>query len=58
VLAFDRSGFVYKLPMIGMESKYAIKIANSFSELADRFENLIQESPKSNITKSIRKPPT
>jgi len=51
VLAFDRFGIVYKLPMIGMESRYAIKIANSFSELAARFEKRIQESYKSNLTR-------
>lgn len=39
VLAFDRSGVAYKLPMIGMESRCAIRIANTFSELATRFES-------------------
>ena len=38
VLAFDASGSVFLLPMIGMESKYAKRIAGSFAELAARFE--------------------
>jgi hypothetical protein len=38
VLAFDVSGAVFMLPLIGMEAQYATKIASSFRELADRFE--------------------
>jgi hypothetical protein len=38
VLAFDESGAVFMLPMIGMEPQYAIRIADSFVELAARFE--------------------
>ena len=38
LLAFDDVGCVYKLPFIGMEPRYAIKIANSWNELAQRLE--------------------
>jgi hypothetical protein len=38
VLAFDASGAVYMLPLIGMEPRCALKVAKSFSELAARFE--------------------
>jgi hypothetical protein len=38
ILAFDVSGAVYKLPLIGMEPGVAIKLAGSFTELASRFE--------------------
>jgi hypothetical protein len=38
VLAFDSSGAVFLLPMIGMESRYARKVSSSFAELAARFE--------------------
>ena len=38
VLAFDASGTVYMLPLIGMEPRYAVKVANSFGELVARFE--------------------
>jgi hypothetical protein len=38
VLAFDVTGAVYMLPLIGMEPKYAIKIADSFAEFAETFE--------------------
>jgi len=38
VLAFDASGTVYMLPLIGMEPDQAIKVASTFSELAVRFE--------------------
>ena len=37
VLAFDSSGAVYMLPLIGMESRHAKKIAHSFLDLAGRF---------------------
>ena len=50
VLAFDELGVIYKLPMIGMESRYAIKIAGSFSELAGRFECSIEELINSRLT--------
>jgi hypothetical protein len=39
LLAFDEAGCVYKLPMIGMESRYAIKIAGSWRELQERIEH-------------------
>ena len=38
VLAFDAGGVVYMLPLIGMEPKYAIKVADSFTEFAEMFE--------------------
>jgi hypothetical protein len=38
VLVFDATGAVYMLPLIGMEPKYAIKIAGSFAEFAETFE--------------------
>lgn len=38
VLAFDASGAVFMLPLIGMEPQCAIKVAGSFSELEARFE--------------------
>ena len=38
VLAFDVSGAVFSLPLVGMEPRYATKVANSFSELKARFE--------------------
>jgi hypothetical protein len=38
ILAFDATGAVYMLPLIGMESKYAIKVADSFAEFAETFE--------------------
>lgn len=38
VLAFDAAGAVYMLPLIGMEPKYAIKVADSFAEFAETFE--------------------
>ncbi len=37
VFAFDASGAVYTLPMIGMEARYANRVASSFSELAAHF---------------------
>lgn len=39
VLAFDLSGSVFMLPLIGMEARYALPVADSFSELAARFEH-------------------
>lgn len=41
VLAFDVAGAVHMLPLIGMEPRYAKRIANSFSELAMRFERAV-----------------
>ncbi|WP_145058417.1 SMI1/KNR4 family protein [Adhaeretor mobilis] len=38
VAAFDGTGAVFMLPMIGMEAQYADPIASSFSELAGRFK--------------------
>jgi hypothetical protein len=38
VLAFDGSGVVYTLPMIGLAANAAVKVADSFHELAARFE--------------------
>jgi len=38
VLAFDHSGMVFMLPMIGMKADQAVKIADSFTELAARFQ--------------------
>jgi hypothetical protein len=38
VLAFDASGAIFMLPLIGMEPRYAVKVAGSFPELAARFE--------------------
>lgn len=34
ILAFNFQGEVFMLPLIGMEARYARKIANSWSELA------------------------
>lgn len=39
ILAFDASGAVYMLPLIGMEPGVAIKLADSFIDLASRFES-------------------
>jgi len=36
LLAFDQAGSVFMLPMIGMETKYAKKIAASWNELSLR----------------------
>ena len=44
LLAFNNNGAIYKIPMIGMESRYAIKIANSFSDLLSRFETHMSEA--------------
>lgn len=38
VIAFDATGAVYMLPLIGMEAEQAIKIADSFAEFAGTFE--------------------
>jgi hypothetical protein len=36
LLAFDTSGAVFMLPLVGMEPRYANKIANSWQEVAQR----------------------
>lgn len=38
VLAFDAVGGVYMIPLIGMDTAEAIKIAESFAEFAETFE--------------------
>ncbi|MCX4156133.1 MULTISPECIES: SMI1/KNR4 family protein [Paraburkholderia] len=38
LLAFDFAGVVFMLPMIGMASESAIRIADSFQNLAERFD--------------------
>jgi hypothetical protein len=38
ILAFDAAGAVFMIPLIGMEPEQAIKIADSFAELAETFE--------------------
>ncbi len=40
VLAFDRAGAVYMLPLVGMEPASAIHVARSFNDLAIRFERV------------------
>lgn len=37
VLAFDASGIVYVLPMIGIASDCAIRVADNFQSLVERF---------------------
>lgn len=37
VLAFDEQGRVYMLPLIGMDSEVAIRIADSFPDFASQF---------------------
>jgi hypothetical protein len=39
LLVFDRAGAVFTLPMIGMEPRYAVKVAESFGEFAGRFKH-------------------
>jgi hypothetical protein len=39
MLAFDTKGTVYSLPMIGMEPRYATKIADSWTEFRKRIRN-------------------
>lgn len=39
VLAFNATGAVFMLPLIGMEPSCAILVAGSFAELAARFEH-------------------
>ena len=38
MLAFDKEGAVYRLPMIGMEARYAQKVALCWSEVEKRIE--------------------
>lgn len=38
LLVFDLTGAVFVLPMIGMEPQYATRIAESFQDLAKRFQ--------------------
>jgi hypothetical protein len=38
LLAFDKDGVVYKLPMIGMEPRYALKVADSWTQLEQRID--------------------
>jgi hypothetical protein len=38
LLAFDKEGNVYMLPMVGMEPRYAKRIASSWSEIENRIE--------------------
>ena len=38
LLAFDVSGAVVMLPMIGMKLRYATRVADSFQDLAARFQ--------------------
>lgn len=42
IIAFDNCGVVFKLPMIGMEPQYAIRIAGSFEELSIRFQGSVE----------------
>jgi hypothetical protein len=37
ILAFDKKGFVYMLPLVGMEPEVAVRIADNFQELTRRF---------------------
>lgn len=39
LLAFDASGAVFMLPLVGMEPRYANKIADSWSEVAKRIKS-------------------
>jgi hypothetical protein len=36
LLAFDKTGAVFMLPMVGMEAKYAKKIADSWARIQER----------------------
>ena len=38
LLAFDKKGAVFMLPMVGMEAKYAKKIADSWLEIQRRIK--------------------
>ena len=38
VIAFNAAGTVFMIPLIGMDSQYVIQIAETFGELASRFE--------------------
>lgn len=39
ILAFNHTGAVYSLPMIGMEARYAEKVANSWTEFRGRIKS-------------------
>ena len=39
ILAFVSHGAVFKIPVIGMDPQYAIRIAENFSELIARFQD-------------------
>ena len=41
IYAFDAVGAVFMLPMIGMESEAAIKVADDFLELARGFQRVV-----------------
>ena len=38
LLAFDKDGVIYRLPMIGMESRYAFRVADSWTQLERRID--------------------
>jgi hypothetical protein len=38
MIAFDKTGAIFKLPFIGMEPGYAFRIADSFDELVQRLK--------------------
>jgi len=38
VFAFDDSGAVFMLPLVGMEPRYAMRVAGSFAEFSAQFE--------------------
>ena len=38
LLAFDKKGSVFMIPMVGMEAKYARKIADSWDEIRERIK--------------------
>ena len=38
LLAFDEQGAVFMLPMVGMEARYARKIADSWSDIRERIK--------------------
>jgi hypothetical protein len=40
ILAFNATGQIFMLPLIGMEARYATLVAGSFAELVARFESV------------------
>lgn len=42
IYAFDKAGAVFMLPMIGMESEAAIKVADDFLELASGCQRAVE----------------